>query len=141
MADTTLLAAPAINGDVALKLYDLGGGVYTFHPPGQATDTKLEAVRALLAGVRGEIERTRRALDGCRIGVAEWHVADGTVMLSGTWLTLIGHGKSAQRTSFASMWQRLHAEDRAAMWARIGSASFLTDAEKRQMLGIGEGQG
>jgi len=33
------------------------------------------------------------------------------------------------------------AEDRAAMWARIGSASFLTDAEKRQMLGIGEGQG
>ena len=29
------------------------------------------------------------------------------------------------------------AEDRAALWARIGAASFLTDAEKRQMLGIG----
>lgn len=30
------------------------------------------------------------------------------------------------------------AEDRAALWARIGGASFLTDTEKRQMLGIGE---
>jgi hypothetical protein len=30
------------------------------------------------------------------------------------------------------------AEDRAALWARIGNAPFLTDAEKRQMLGIGE---
>jgi HK97 family phage portal protein len=30
------------------------------------------------------------------------------------------------------------AEDRAALWARIGAASFLTDAEKRQMLGIAE---
>jgi phage portal protein BeeE len=31
------------------------------------------------------------------------------------------------------------AEDRAAMWARVGGASFLTDAEKRKMLGVGEG--
>jgi HK97 family phage portal protein len=30
------------------------------------------------------------------------------------------------------------AEDRAALWARIGTAPFLTDAEKRQMLGIGD---
>ncbi|MDR3475200.1 MAG: phage portal protein [Devosia sp.] len=33
------------------------------------------------------------------------------------------------------------AEDRAALWARIGNASFLTDEEKRRMLGVGEGQG
>ncbi|MEO8883720.1 MAG: phage portal protein, partial [Devosia sp.] len=32
------------------------------------------------------------------------------------------------------------AEDRAALWARVGGATFLTDAEKRQMLGVGEGQ-
>jgi HK97 family phage portal protein len=30
------------------------------------------------------------------------------------------------------------AEDRAALWARIGGADFLTDAEKRAMLGLGE---
>jgi HK97 family phage portal protein len=30
------------------------------------------------------------------------------------------------------------AEDRAALWSRIGSATFLTDAEKRHMLGIGD---
>jgi HK97 family phage portal protein len=30
------------------------------------------------------------------------------------------------------------AEDRAALWARIGNAPFLTDAEKRAMLGVGE---
>jgi HK97 family phage portal protein len=30
-------------------------------------------------------------------------------------------------------------EDRAQMWARVGGATFLTDAEKRQMLGIGDG--
>jgi phage portal protein BeeE len=31
------------------------------------------------------------------------------------------------------------AEDRAAMWARIGGADFLSDEEKRQMLGVGKG--
>jgi HK97 family phage portal protein len=29
------------------------------------------------------------------------------------------------------------AEDRAALWARVGGAEFLTDAEKRAMLGVG----
>jgi HK97 family phage portal protein len=29
------------------------------------------------------------------------------------------------------------AEDRAALWARVGGAAFLSDAEKRAMLGIG----
>jgi len=28
------------------------------------------------------------------------------------------------------------AEDRAALWARVGGAEFLTDAEKREMLGV-----
>ncbi len=31
------------------------------------------------------------------------------------------------------------AEDRAALWARVGSAEFLSDEEKRRMLGVGEG--
>ena len=29
------------------------------------------------------------------------------------------------------------AEDRAALWARVGGAEFLSDAEKRAMLGVG----
>jgi HK97 family phage portal protein len=29
------------------------------------------------------------------------------------------------------------AEDRAALWTRVGAAPFLTDAEKREMLGVG----
>src|SRR5215217_4639586 len=29
------------------------------------------------------------------------------------------------------------AEDRAALWARVGSAEFLSDAEKREMVGVG----
>ena len=29
------------------------------------------------------------------------------------------------------------AEDRAALWARVGAADFLTDAEKRSLLGVG----
>ncbi len=29
------------------------------------------------------------------------------------------------------------AEDRAALWARVGSADFLSDAEKREMVGVG----
>lgn len=28
------------------------------------------------------------------------------------------------------------AEDRAALWARVGAAAFLSDAEKRTMLGV-----
>jgi HK97 family phage portal protein len=30
------------------------------------------------------------------------------------------------------------AEDQASKWSRIGNAAFLTDAEKREMLGVGE---
>lgn len=29
------------------------------------------------------------------------------------------------------------AEDRAALWARVGAAEFLTDAEKRELVGVG----
>ena len=29
------------------------------------------------------------------------------------------------------------AEDRSALWARVGAAEFLSDAEKRRMLGVG----
>lgn len=31
------------------------------------------------------------------------------------------------------------AEDRAALWSRVGAADFLTDAEKREMVGVGAG--
>ncbi|MFC3704573.1 phage portal protein [Devosia honganensis] len=31
------------------------------------------------------------------------------------------------------------AEDRAALWSRVGAADFLTDAEKREMVGLGTG--
>ena len=31
------------------------------------------------------------------------------------------------------------AEDRAALWARVGAADFLTDAEKRELTGVGAG--
>ena len=30
------------------------------------------------------------------------------------------------------------AEDRAALWSRIGGAEFLSDEEKRRMLGVGD---
>ena len=32
------------------------------------------------------------------------------------------------------------AEDRAALWARVGAADFLSDAEKRAMVGLGGGE-
>ncbi len=32
------------------------------------------------------------------------------------------------------------AEDRAALWARVGAADFLSDAEKRAMVGVGGGE-
>ena len=31
------------------------------------------------------------------------------------------------------------AEDRAALWARVGAADFLTDSEKRELTGVGAG--
>lgn len=33
MADSSLKASPAVNGTVDLKLYDVGGGLVSFHPP------------------------------------------------------------------------------------------------------------
>ena len=33
------------------------------------------------------------------------------------------------------------AEDQASRWARIGGAGFLSDAEKRELLGLGKSNG
>ena len=48
---------------------------------------------------------------------------------------------SRARPYFHLNWELLLealAEDRTAQWARIGGASFLSDEEKRRLLGVGQ---
>lgn len=51
----------------------------------------------------------------------------------GTWLGPV-FGGAVVKPDFDGV--EALAEDRAAMWSRIGGAEFLSDAEKRQMLGV-----
>ncbi|HWA42168.1 MAG TPA: phage portal protein, partial [Hypericibacter adhaerens] len=51
------------------------------------------------------------------------------------WLAPAFGGRVALEAEFDAV--EALAEDQASKWARIGGASFLTDEEKRQMLGVG----
>ena len=48
-----------------------------------------------------------------------------------------------QRTVSASLYSNCEvaiealAEDRSALWARVSGADFLSDAEKRELVGVG----
>jgi diguanylate cyclase (GGDEF)-like protein/PAS domain S-box-containing protein len=95
---------PFFHGDASSSLLLLWGYVCT-----------LSATPLLVTALVGELtandERWQLALDSSNIGVAEWDLRDGAVMLSPRWLSMLGLGAQSFGTSTAAVWSRIHPED------------------------------
>ncbi|CAD5367218.1 Diguanylate cyclase [Rubrivivax sp. A210] len=68
---------------------------------------------------RGRSQRWEWALDGSRLGVADWHLQRNENFASGAWRTLTGHG---DRQWTPQLWQQqVHADDRPRLAEAIAS--------------------
>jgi diguanylate cyclase (GGDEF)-like protein/PAS domain S-box-containing protein len=70
---------------------------------------------------RGRAQRWEWALDGSRLGVADWHLLLDDSFASAAWRTLSGH--TARRWTPADWQAQVNAEDRPALAAAIASLS------------------
>ncbi len=60
-------------------------------------------------------QRWQWALDGSRLGVADWHLQRRESFASAAWAALVGHDASDSRWTPALWLQKVHPEDRAAL--------------------------
>ena len=88
---------------------------------------------------RSRSQRWEWALDGSRLGVADWHLLRDDRFASAGWRTLSGH--TAKSWSPADWQAQVHAEDRPALSAAIASLTS-GDAGRRQLeLRVPQGEG
>jgi diguanylate cyclase (GGDEF)-like protein/PAS domain S-box-containing protein len=75
----------------------------------------LMAAPLLTTALAGELaaneKRWQLALDTSGIGVAEWNLRAGSVVLSRRWLTLLGHDTQVFGTHVQAFWNQLHPDD------------------------------
>jgi diguanylate cyclase (GGDEF)-like protein/PAS domain S-box-containing protein len=76
---------------------------------------------ALVGEMRASDERWQLALDSSNIGVAEWDVAAGELVLSPRWLAMLGHSTQSFGRSFTAAWSRIHEEDQPALQDALSS--------------------
>jgi diguanylate cyclase (GGDEF)-like protein/PAS domain S-box-containing protein len=79
---------------------------------------------------RSRAQRWEWALDGSRLGVADWHLLRNDRFVSAAWRTLSGHG--ATSWSPADWLTQVHPEDRPALAAAIAALSS-GEAGRRQL--------
>ncbi|MDP1650423.1 MAG: EAL domain-containing protein [Rubrivivax sp.] len=88
---------------------------------------------------RSRSQRWEWALDGSRLGVADWHLLRDDRFASAGWRTLCGH--TAKSWSPADWQAQVHPEDRPALAAAITSLT-AGDAGRRQLeLRVPQGEG
>jgi len=88
---------------------------------------------------RGRSQRWEWALDGSRLGVADWHLRHGESFASTAWRQLTGH---AEREWTPAAWrQRLHPEDQQrlseVLWSLTSGAAGRREIEVRVPQGDG----
>ncbi len=94
---------------------------------------------ATTAQWRGRAQRWEWALDGSRLGVADWHLLLDDSFASAAWRTLSGH---TARGWTAADWQaQVHTEDRPALAAAIASLSAGEAGRAALELRLPEGSG
>lgn len=95
----------------------------------------LSATPLLLAALVGEMrtsdERWQLALDSANIGVAEWNLAAGELVLSRRWLAMLGHPTQSFGRSFGATWSRIHEEDQPALQDALASLRARRDGSAR----------
>ncbi len=88
---------------------------------------------------RGRSQRWEWALDGSRMGVADWHLQMDDSFASAAWRTLSGH--TARHWTPADWQAQVHAEDRPALAAAIASLSAGEAGRAEVELRLPEGGG
>jgi diguanylate cyclase (GGDEF)-like protein/PAS domain S-box-containing protein len=136
MAATGLLVAAllaAAEARTGLSLWTVGGNVQA------ALAAWLGSALALLllghaatVDWRGRSQRWEWALDGSRLGVADWHLQRDESFVSAAWRTLAGDDGSARRWTPARWQGQVHADDAPALAAAIASLSS-GEAGRRQL--------
>ena len=76
-------------------------------------------VTALVGELTANDERWQLALDSSNIGIAEWDVRSGTIILSRRWLAMLGLSSQSFGTSYSATWARSHEEDQPTMRAAL----------------------
>ena len=83
--------------------------------------TLMLVAHATMVEWRSRSQRWEWALDGSRLGVADWHLQDSESFASAAWRTLTGH---TQRGWTPQAWQaQVHSEDRDALAAAVAALS------------------
>lgn len=125
---TLLVAGLADQGSL---LWDHGGAVKA--PLAAWAGSALAlllAVHAAVADTHGRSQRWEWALDGSRLGVADWSLTDQRGFASTAWRSLTGH---PDKSWTAEAWLRqMHAEDRAAV--ELGIATLAQGEAGRQQV-------
>ena len=128
-----LLAALLVAGmaDQGLLLWGPGGAVKA--PLAAWAGSALALLLAVHAAVvdnRGRSQRWEWALDGSRLGVADWSLTDQRGFASTAWRTLTGH---PEKSWTAAAWLgQVHPDDRGRIEA--GIATLASGAEGRQQI-------
>ncbi|MBX3633899.1 MAG: PAS domain-containing protein [Rubrivivax sp.] len=136
MAATGLLVAAllaAADARTGLSLWAVGGNVQA------ALAAWLGSALALLllghaatVDWRGRSQRWEWALDGSRLGVADWHLQRDDSFVSAAWRTLTGNDANGRRWTPAAWQAQVHADDAPALAAAIASLSS-GEAGRRQL--------
>ncbi|HSQ73803.1 MAG TPA: diguanylate cyclase, partial [Rubrivivax sp.] len=126
---SSLLAAARI--DAGLTPWAAGADAYvTLGAWLGASLTLMLLAHAATVDWRSRSQRWEWALDGSRLGVADWHLLRADRFASAAWRTLTGH--TAGAWSPADWQARVHPDDRAALEAAIATLS-AGDAGRRQL--------
>jgi diguanylate cyclase (GGDEF)-like protein/PAS domain S-box-containing protein len=129
---TLLVAGTADHG---LSLWGGGGNVSAAVMAWMGSALALMLVaHASSAEWANQAQRWEWALDGSRLGVADWHLLRQDSFASAAWLQLTGHAASRATKGWDPMlWQRqLHPEDRVALSDAIASLS-AGEAGRKQL--------
>lgn len=88
---------------------------------------------ALVGEMRANDQRWQLALDSSNIGVGEWDVDAGELVLSPRWLTMVGHATQSFGHSFTAIWSRIHEEDQPALQDALSSLRIGRDSARAQL--------
>jgi diguanylate cyclase (GGDEF)-like protein/PAS domain S-box-containing protein len=131
-ASALLLAALLVAGsaDKGLSFYFDGGSVQAALAAwvGSALTLLLVSHAAAVEWL-GRAQRWEWALDGSRLGVADWHLQRSGGFASAAWRSLSGH--EAKAWSPLAWSQQVHADDRPALLAAIGALTAGHDGRRQ----------
>jgi diguanylate cyclase (GGDEF)-like protein/PAS domain S-box-containing protein len=101
--------------------------------------TLLLVTHAATVDWRGRAQRWEWALDGSRLGVADWHLHREDGFASAAWRTLTGH--QAKHWDPLAWHHQVHPEDRRALADAIGALTVGDDGRRQLELRMPRGDG